>query len=239
VVGDDRLGRHHAEEPGRRVGGPRRRRRSHLLPDLGAADPIETLLFTDGYGRAIQTTKDATVHQGKAASPADVMVVSGCVAFDHMGRAFETRYPTTEPKGAAANVAFDTACDGRAPPTITAFDVLGRPLTISLPDATSRHMVEKTGEAVKAVEQTKEAAKTVEQTGEVLKAAAGGGGSTRAASKIDRGAFKAERETFWKAEAKNNPGKYSAEDLAKMKKGRAPIGPDGHPMELHHVDRTP
>ncbi len=59
------------------------------------------------------------------------------------------------------------------------------------------------------------------------------------ASKIDRSAFKAEREGYWKAEAQNNPGNYSADDLARMKDGRAPIGPDGYPIELHHVDRTP
>jgi RHS repeat-associated protein len=59
------------------------------------------------------------------------------------------------------------------------------------------------------------------------------------ASKIDRNAFRSEREAYWKAEAQNNPGKYSADDLARMKDGRAPIGPDGNPMELHHVDRTP
>src|SRR5262249_50768113 len=35
---------------------------------------------------------------------------------------------------------FDTVCDGRAPPTISQLDVLGRPLTITLPDATARHM---------------------------------------------------------------------------------------------------
>jgi hypothetical protein len=61
----------------------------------------------------------------------------------------------------------------------------------------------------------------------------------RKSSQIDRKAFKAEREAFWKAEAKNNPGEYSPENLAKMKEGRAPTGPDGHPMELHHKDRTP
>ncbi|TCV78217.1 RHS repeat-associated core domain-containing protein, partial [Sulfurirhabdus autotrophica] len=61
----------------------------------------------------------------------------------------------------------------------------------------------------------------------------------KGASKIDRGAFKAEREAFWKAEAKNNTQKYNAEDLVRMNNGRAPTGPDGHPMELHHVDRTP
>jgi hypothetical protein len=59
------------------------------------------------------------------------------------------------------------------------------------------------------------------------------------ASKIDRGAFRKEREAFWKAEAQGNPGGYSADDLERMKEGRPPIGSDGHPMELHHVDRTP
>jgi RHS repeat-associated protein len=58
-------------------------------------------------------------------------------------------------------------------------------------------------------------------------------------SQIDRAAFKAEREAFWKAEAKNNPGKYSADDLARMEQGHPPIGPDGFPIELHHKDRTP
>jgi hypothetical protein len=62
---------------------------------------------------------------------------------------------------------------------------------------------------------------------------------TSGASKIDRAAFRTERETFWKTEAKNNPGNYSSENLERMKQGKAPIGPDGHPMELHHVDRTP
>src|SRR5690606_11336961 len=61
----------------------------------------------------------------------------------------------------------------------------------------------------------------------------------REPSKIDRAAFKKEREAYWKAEAKTSGGNYSPEDLAKMEKGRAPKGADGHPMELHHVDRTP
>jgi len=59
------------------------------------------------------------------------------------------------------------------------------------------------------------------------------------ASKIDRAAFRTEREQFWKNEAKNNPGQYSPENLERMKQGKAPIGPDGYPMELHHVNRTP
>ena len=61
----------------------------------------------------------------------------------------------------------------------------------------------------------------------------------RATSKIDRAAFRSEREAYWKAEAQNNASKYGAEDLARMEKGRAPKGQDGHPMELHHKDKTP
>jgi hypothetical protein len=58
-------------------------------------------------------------------------------------------------------------------------------------------------------------------------------------SKIDRAAFKIEREAFWKREAQENAAAYSPADLGRMGKGRAPIGSDGYPMELHHVDRTP
>ncbi|WP_213069470.1 HNH/ENDO VII family nuclease [Methylomicrobium album] len=61
---------------------------------------------------------------------------------------------------------------------------------------------------------------------------------TKATSQIDRAAFKKERESFWKNEAKSNTSSYSASDLERMEKGKAPIGSDGHPMELHHKDRT-
>lgn len=65
-------------------------------------------------------------------------------------------------------------------------------------------------------------------------------GSTAAAvSQIDRAAFRSERSTFWKNEVSNNPQKYTAENIARMKAGKAPIGTDGHPMELHHVNGTP
>src|SRR5262249_61918909 len=54
------------------------------------------------------------------------------------------------------------------------------------------------------------------------------GGAPR--SQIDRKAFAKDREAFWKNEAKNNPEGYSAENLERMKQGRAPIGSDGKPM---------
>jgi RHS repeat-associated protein len=65
-----------------------------------------------------------------------------------------------------------------------------------------------------------------------------GKGMAKAPSKIDRKIFDKERKNYWKKEAENNSPKYSADDLARMKKGKAPTGPDGHPMELHHNDRT-
>ncbi|TMQ07935.1 MAG: hypothetical protein E6J91_34515, partial [Deltaproteobacteria bacterium] len=116
-------------------------RTAHVDVFRSASDPIETVLFTDGLKRVLQTKKDATVFQGTAASPADVMTVSGCVAFDQMSRTFETHYPTTEPKSDAVNLVFNRICDAKAPPTTIAFDVLGRPLVTTLPDATAMHMV--------------------------------------------------------------------------------------------------
>lgn len=61
----------------------------------------------------------------------------------------------------------------------------------------------------------------------------------RAASKIDRAAFAKERRAYWKAESKTNADKYTSGDVARMQKGGAPTGSDGHPMELHHNNRTP
>lgn len=61
---------------------------------------------------------------------------------------------------------------------------------------------------------------------------------TKTKSQIDRNAFKKERETYWKNEAQNNPSQYSEENLERMANGKPPIGSDGYPMELHHVNRT-
>jgi RHS repeat-associated protein len=115
-------------------------RTAHVDVFRSASDPIETVLFSDGLQRVLQTKKDATVFQGSAAAPADVMIVSGCVAFDQMGRAFETHYPTTEAKSTAVNLAFNRSCDLKAPPTTVAFDVLGRPLVATLSDGSATHM---------------------------------------------------------------------------------------------------
>lgn len=65
--------------------------------------------------------------------PEDVMVVSGRVIFDHVGRSVKQYYPNTEALGSAGlfNTAFDLVA-----PTITEYDVLDRPLKVTIPDTT-------------------------------------------------------------------------------------------------------
>ncbi len=90
---------------------------------------------------------------------------------------------------------------------------------------------------VELADDAADAAKGVKGAGKVADACEVGAAS-KATSRIDRSAFAKERAAYWKAEAKANPAKYGADDLVRMKKGRAPKGPDGHPVELHHKDRT-
>jgi hypothetical protein len=42
------------------------------------------------------------------------------------------------------------------------------------------------------------------------------------------------RPNFWKHQAQTNADKYSESQLARMEKGKSPIGSDGYPMEIHH-----
>jgi len=46
--------------------------------------------------------------------------------------------------------------------------------------------------------------------------------------------FEATKSKFWKSEAATNERAYSTENVARMRNGKPPIGPDGHPLELHH-----
>jgi RHS repeat-associated protein len=69
-----------------------------------------------------------------------------------------------------------------------------------------------------------------------------GGGSTQGSVRVTgaklkelRTEFQRVKSQFWKHEAASNTSKYTPENLARMQKGKPPIGPDGHPMELHHI----
>lgn len=99
------------------------------------ADTIDTVTFSDGLKRVLQTKKDASVSASPGAAPQAVMTVSGRLKFDFLGRTTEKYHPVTEPKG-DANTTFNAAFDTVAP-TKDSFDVLDRPVRTVRPDGTS------------------------------------------------------------------------------------------------------
>lgn len=99
--------------------------------DEGRADPLETVLFTDGLKRVLQTKKDGAVDADGDGTANDVMIVSGRVLFDAFGRTVAQYHPVTE--GLGQQGVFNPAFDSVAP-TLTAFDVLDREAQTTLPD---------------------------------------------------------------------------------------------------------
>ncbi len=101
-------------------------------------DPIETVTFVDGIGRAIQVKKDAAITNNKTPDQqSDVMVVSGRAKFDAFGRVKAAYYPQTATLGDWNKFmdSFDSV-----EPTKTTYDVLDRPITTTLPDGASTQM---------------------------------------------------------------------------------------------------
>jgi RHS repeat-associated protein len=99
-------------------------------------DTIDTILFTDGLKRVLQTKKDATVLEGNAVAAQAKMTVSGQVTFDAFGRTILQRYPTTEQKASdTVNGVFNPAVDP-VTPTMMTYDVLDRNTKTTIPDGT-------------------------------------------------------------------------------------------------------
>ncbi|UUV32036.1 sugar-binding protein [Amycolatopsis roodepoortensis] len=101
-------------------------------------DTIDTVTFTDGLKRVLQTKKDASVANNPGDTPDQVMTVSGRTKVDFAGRVVEQYHPVTEPKGDGSttfNAAFDTVA-----PTRTSFDVLDRPVKTVAPDEVTTAM---------------------------------------------------------------------------------------------------
>ena len=97
-------------------------------------DDLETVTFVDGFGRPVQVKKDGvitTASKGSGASDQNVMIVSGRNVYDAFGRVAKAYYPTTEETG--SKTSFNTAFDN-VTPTVTAYDVLDRALSVTLPD---------------------------------------------------------------------------------------------------------
>ncbi|MBL7729017.1 MAG: hypothetical protein JNM68_15080, partial [Dinghuibacter sp.] len=95
------------------------------------ANLLESVLFTDGLGRELQTKKDIALFTGRNTPNQELMRVSGHVHYDAFGRSVAEYYPTTEPKGSTGvlNTIADTVN-----PTRVSYDVLNRVLATTLPD---------------------------------------------------------------------------------------------------------
>lgn len=93
-------------------------------------DPIETVLFTDGLKRVLQTKKDASVADTSGSVPQNKMIVSGRVAMDALGRSIAQYYPTASLKG-GSDFSFLKAVDDSADPTVTEYDVVLSALSAS------------------------------------------------------------------------------------------------------------
>ena len=94
---------------------------------------IETVAFCDGFGRIIQTKKEAMVYNGNASSNHS-MIISGKNIYDAFGRIVKSYYPTTESYG-NNKVQYITAKDV-LPPTTTSYDVLDRTVSVVTPIGT-------------------------------------------------------------------------------------------------------
>ncbi|OQW91035.1 MAG: hypothetical protein BWK78_05665, partial [Thiotrichaceae bacterium IS1] len=105
----------------------------HIDTYRNLSDPLETVLFVDGLKRVLQTKKDGTVHQGGSGQSHEVLVVSGLVEYDFVGRSVKQYYPVTEPLGKPG--VFNTQVD-TVSPTMMVYDVLDRQLRTTLPDNT-------------------------------------------------------------------------------------------------------
>ncbi|HEX5043401.1 MAG TPA: SpvB/TcaC N-terminal domain-containing protein [Candidatus Polarisedimenticolaceae bacterium] len=106
----------------------------HLDSFRDPADPVAMVRFVDGQRRTLQDKSDAAVFTGAAGAPSDVMVVSGRVRFDAVGRITERWHPVVEPLGTPGvyNPTYDTVN-----PMRTEYDVVDRPVRTISPDGSA------------------------------------------------------------------------------------------------------
>lgn len=75
---------------------------AHHFDEENPTDPIDTVVFVDGTGRQTQTKQDAQVFTSEANVGGNaVMIVSGDVEYDPLGRPVKEWYPRTGPLGTA------------------------------------------------------------------------------------------------------------------------------------------
>jgi len=107
----------------------------HIDPE-NTGNKIETVLFTDGLKRVLQTKKDAAIYKAGSV-PVESRTVSGRVAFDGLGRTIQQYYPTMD---TGAVTVFVTSPSGVAP-TETTYDALDRTTLVKLPDGSQTRTI--------------------------------------------------------------------------------------------------
>ena len=98
---------------------------------VGVID-VRTTTFVDGFGRPVQTKKDADVTTGNSSQ--HMLICSGRTKYDALGRTIHSWYPTTA--DTTSLTSFSPAFDTMEPATTT-FDVLDRIVSEVLPDGSA------------------------------------------------------------------------------------------------------
>jgi len=107
-------------------------RTRHYDPEPG--QDIETYTFMDGLMRPVQVKKTGAIFVGDGAADNVVYIVSGQTKFDAFGRTVEEGQPTTE--SLKDSTILNTAPPVR--PTRMEYDVLDRPVLVTLPDGSQQ-----------------------------------------------------------------------------------------------------
>ena len=94
---------------------------------------IETYIYADGLGRAVQVKKTASIFKGRGLADEEKHIISGKQIYDALGRVVETYYPFT----ASVQSQLVSAPSSSIPPTKTLYDEKDRPVEQILPDGSS------------------------------------------------------------------------------------------------------
>jgi RHS repeat-associated protein len=102
---------------------------AHNFDSVHPNRPIDTASFVDGIGRPTQTKRNATLYTGVTSAAANVMVVSGAMDFDSLGRVVTLRYPVSEALGNIGK--FNT--DKSGSPSTISYDAMDRTTRVQAP----------------------------------------------------------------------------------------------------------
>jgi RHS repeat-associated protein len=106
-----------------------------LTKHFDPSDPnnkLQTVIFIDGLERVLQTKKDVAIYDGEGKPDLEKMSVSGRQRFDAFGRTIKTFYPVLAPANTPAE--FIDLEDQEVGPSISTYDVMNRPTSVTLPD---------------------------------------------------------------------------------------------------------